>query len=269
MSGFLQRLLASASGEPAGTMVRVQPAPAWAGTGTGAAIDIRGGPDGGVDGSLPVALAAPARDGPHARQPGGPGPGHTGDKQGAVPDLLRYPSGGSHAFMPWQDAPTRAGDFSGDVEGASMPGPEDGLAGSRDDARASLSALRSGAVSVALSDPPGPDTSTARGERERDDRDDRDDRGRAGWPQPLLAPAAPAQRDHGAPLPPLPPSRSRREAQASETPAAASVEPVVHVTIGRIDLVAQAPAVRPRPAVRATSTVPLSDYLRGQPGGRR
>jgi hypothetical protein len=46
---------------------------------------------------------------------------------------------------------------------------------------------------------------------------------------------------------------------------------VVHVTIGRIDVVANtapAPAVRPSPAPRP-ATVTLADYLRGSNGGRR
>lgn len=46
-------------------------------------------------------------------------------------------------------------------------------------------------------------------------------------------------------------------------------ESVVHVTIGRIDLVAQAPPPRARPAARAAGTVPLSDYLRAGTRDRR
>ncbi|HEU0202078.1 MAG TPA: hypothetical protein VFR86_16805 [Burkholderiaceae bacterium] len=88
------------------------------------------------------------------------------------------------------------------------------------------------------------------------------------------ADAAPAQPpthpDHRAPRPPLTESAvAQRAAQVRSEPT------VVHVTIDRIDV--RAPAQAPEPALapkpRATSTLPLSDYLRQrgrepQAGGR-
>lgn len=58
---------------------------------------------------------------------------------------------------------------------------------------------------------------------------------------------------------------------AQRTPQSRDNSQVVHVTIGRIDVVAStapAPAARRSPAPRQ-GTVPLADYLRGSHGGRQ
>lgn len=86
--------------------------------------------------------------------------------------------------------------------------------------------------------------------------------GTAAAPPPLLPPASPP---FAQPAPLSRPNAALRAAPSLPSATAADEPTVVHVSIGRVEFLANAPpSPRPRPAPRASTRVPLADYLSGK-----
>ncbi|MCE2945589.1 MAG: hypothetical protein ACK515_23250 [bacterium] len=256
MSGFLQRLLGHASDTPAGPVVRVQPAPAWVGTPFGPGVDAGGE----MAGSEEPGTWDPDRSRALAEASERDPDGYSARR------VARRSMRAAAATAPAAVA-ARMHDSRGDL-------PVDGAA------------ARQGAQVAVAGAPVRLQSSTA--DRARHVGGGPDDEGApvrsidAAGADALLLRAPSLRRTE---VDRLSASRPRTDSRAglrngardeprgdaratADGASVATSEPVVHVTIGRIDLVAHVPAAGSRPAVRAKATVPLSEYLRGTPGGR-
>lgn len=223
MSGFMQQLLARATGHGAGSRVR----PAAAGSAGPLAVW------GEVEEAVDVVPAAAARAQPVADTA----------KTNPAPRAADTPPPRLLNALPAWPRRTEAQKPRVDVAGAEAPQPsEPATSPNVQEPRPMLPDARGTADASPRSEPRRP----ALLQPQR----------RAPWPMAGIEPPSFA-------TPPLPRVARRRAMETSMTEAARTTESVVHVSIGRVELTALVPpvAARPKAPLRQPATS-LADYLR-------